>query len=44
MKDEIRTRLWIGNEWADAEGGGRFATVNPATDEVIAELEAKENE
>ena len=38
MKDEIRTRLWIGNEWADAEGGGRFATVNPATDEVIAEV------
>ena len=38
MTEEIRTRLWIGNEWADAEGGGRFATVNPATDEVIAEV------
>ena len=38
MTDEIRTRLWIGNEWADAEGGSRFATVNPATEEVIAEV------
>ena len=38
MKGEIRTRLWIGNEWADAEGGSRFATVNPATEEVIAEV------
>ena len=38
MTEEIRTRLWIGNEWSDAEGGGTFATVNPATDEVIAEV------
>ena len=38
MKEEIRTRLWIGNEWAEAEAGGRFATVNPATEEVIAEV------
>ena len=38
MTDAIRTRLWIGNEWADAEGGGRFATVNPATEETIAEV------
>ncbi|MDE2794238.1 MAG: aldehyde dehydrogenase family protein [Gemmatimonadota bacterium] len=38
MTQDIRTRLWIGNEWADAEGGARFATVNPATDEVIAEM------
>ena len=36
--ETIRTRLWIGNEWADAEGGRTFATVNPATDEVIAEV------
>ncbi len=34
----IRTRLWIGNEWAAAEGGRTFATVNPATEEVIAEV------
>ena len=38
MTEAIRTRLWIGNEWADAEGGRTFATVNPATDEVIAEV------
>ena len=36
--EAIRTRLWIGNEWADAESGRTFATVNPATDEVIAEV------
>jgi acyl-CoA reductase-like NAD-dependent aldehyde dehydrogenase len=34
----IRTRLWIGNEWADAADGGTFETVNPATGEVIAEV------
>ncbi len=38
MTEKIRTRLWIGSEWVDAEDGGRFATVNPATDEVIAEV------
>ena len=38
MKEKIRTRLWIGNEWADAEGGNSFTTVNPATEEVIAEV------
>ena len=36
--EAIRTRLWIGNEWADADGGRTFATVNPATEEVIAEV------
>ena len=30
--------MWIGNEWADAEDGGTFATVNPATGETIAEV------
>ncbi len=38
MTEKIRTRIWIGSEWVDAEDGGRFATVNPATDEVIAEV------
>ena len=38
MTDPIRTRLWIGNEWGDAKGGATFATVNPATEEVIAEV------
>ena len=45
MTDGIRTRLWIGNEWADAESGARFATVNPATEEVIAEVaEARDDD
>jgi len=34
---ELRTRLWIGGEWVD--GSDRFPTVNPATEEVIAEIE-----
>ena len=38
MSDGIRTGLWIGNEWADAQDGGTFATANPATEEVIAEV------
>ena len=38
MTESIRTRLWIGNEWADAEGGRTFATVNPATEETIADV------
>ena len=38
MTEAIPSRLWIGNEWADAEDGGTFETVNPATDEVIAEV------
>ena len=38
MTQAIRTRLWIGNDWADAEDGVGFATVNPATGDVIAEV------
>lgn len=38
MSERVRARLWIGNEWADAEGGHTFETVNPATEEVIAEV------
>jgi acyl-CoA reductase-like NAD-dependent aldehyde dehydrogenase len=34
---ELRTKLWIGGEWVD--GASRFPTVNPATEEVIAEIE-----
>jgi acyl-CoA reductase-like NAD-dependent aldehyde dehydrogenase len=34
---ELRTRLLIGGEWRG--GSDRFATVNPATEEVIAEVE-----
>jgi acyl-CoA reductase-like NAD-dependent aldehyde dehydrogenase len=36
-------RLWIANGWVDAAHGGTFATTNPATDEVIADVaEARE--
>ena len=38
MSESIRTRLWIGNDWTEAVDGGRFATINPATEEVIAEV------
>ncbi len=39
MHDEaVRNRLWIGNEWVDAEDGGTFATINPATGETITEV------
>jgi acyl-CoA reductase-like NAD-dependent aldehyde dehydrogenase len=34
---ELRTRLLIGGEWTD--GSGRFPTINPATEETIAEVE-----
>lgn len=34
---ELRTRLLIGGEWVP--GSDRFATVNPATEETIAEIE-----
>ena len=38
MSDTIRNQLWIGNEWVDADDRGTFATVNPATGEVISEV------
>ena len=38
LEHTVRSRLWIGNEWSDAEDGGTFATVNPATGETIAEV------
>lgn len=34
----LRTQLWIANEWQDAASGRTFATRNPATEEVIAEV------
>ncbi len=36
--EDIRSRLWIGNEWVQADEGRTFATVNPATEEVIADV------
>ncbi|MDX1647041.1 MAG: aldehyde dehydrogenase family protein [Longimicrobiales bacterium] len=34
----VRDRLWIGNEWCDAEDGGTFPTVNPASGETLARV------
>jgi aldehyde dehydrogenase (NAD+) len=34
----VRTDLFIGNEWHQAASGDRFEVVNPATEEVIAEV------
>lgn len=36
----IETRLFIDGQFVDAAKGGRFATVNPATGETIAEMAA----
>jgi len=33
-----RTELLIGGEWGEASGRKRFATINPATEDVIAEV------
>jgi hypothetical protein len=35
---KMRTRLFIDNAWADASDGRTFATVNPATEETIADV------
>ncbi|MGI9627396.1 MAG: aldehyde dehydrogenase family protein [Longimicrobiales bacterium] len=34
----LRTQLWIGNEWVDAQSGKTFEDVNPATGEVFAQV------
>ena len=38
MLQDVRNRMWIGNAWADAEDGGTFDTVNPATGETITAI------
>jgi len=38
MLQNVRNRMWIGNEWVDANDGGTFETVNPATGERIADV------
>jgi acyl-CoA reductase-like NAD-dependent aldehyde dehydrogenase len=35
----VRTELFIGNEWREATAGDAFAVVNPATEEVLAEVQ-----
>jgi aldehyde dehydrogenase (NAD+) len=41
---ELRTDLFINNEWRPATGGARFEVTNPATEEVIAEVAAAARE
>lgn len=36
---ELQTKLFINNEFVDAISGKTFATVNPATEEVICEVQ-----
>lgn len=38
----IDTRMLIGGQWTDASSGGRFEKINPATEQVLAELPAGE--
>src|ERR1700734_515052 len=39
---EFPLRLLIGGEWWEAASGKRFATLNPATEEVLAEVSEAE--
>ncbi len=34
----MQTRIFINNEWRDAASGKTFAVINPATEEVLAEV------
>ena len=36
----MRTQLFIGNEWRDATSNGTISVVNPATEEVITDVQA----
>src|SRR5438477_12979851 len=38
----MRKQLFINNEWRDAAGGKTIEVVNPATEEVIAEVASAE--
>jgi acyl-CoA reductase-like NAD-dependent aldehyde dehydrogenase len=44
MGDDIRTRLWIHNQWEGAVSGETFPTLNPATGEVLAEVASADAE
>jgi gamma-glutamyl-gamma-aminobutyraldehyde dehydrogenase len=39
-KSGIETRLFIDGDFVDAAGGGRFATINPANGETLADMSA----
>jgi acyl-CoA reductase-like NAD-dependent aldehyde dehydrogenase len=40
QSDLLRTELFIGNEWRPAQSGTTIEVVNPATEDVIAEVQA----
>lgn len=42
MTQGIRNRLWIGNEWFDAESGATLTDLDPATHETLAEVASAE--
>jgi acyl-CoA reductase-like NAD-dependent aldehyde dehydrogenase len=42
MATATKGRLFIGGEWQDAQSGKRFPVVNPANEEVVAEVAAAE--
>jgi aldehyde dehydrogenase (NAD+) len=37
-KSKLQTKMLIGGRWVDSASGKTFATINPATEEVIAEV------
>ena len=37
-KERIETRLFLDGDFVDAAEGGRFATIDPASGETIAEM------
>jgi acyl-CoA reductase-like NAD-dependent aldehyde dehydrogenase len=38
MSEQVRSRIFIGNSWSDADDGGVFPTLNPADGSLIAEV------
>ena len=38
MSEAVRDGLWIGNEWTPAEDGATYEDLNPATEEVLAQV------
>jgi len=43
-ESEIRTKLWIAGEWVDSASGSTFAVHNPATNELLAEVQEGRSE
>jgi acyl-CoA reductase-like NAD-dependent aldehyde dehydrogenase len=39
LKAHFRTQLLINNQWVNSQSGKTFKTINPATEEVIADVQ-----